>query len=139
MNHKNKSDTDDIIKGKLSRVCDYAKLIKDKTFGPELEGGKNKMAMAVIFEMSFHALMAVAFNPNQAPEAEYTKEQNAELITRLDFIIDIYNATDATWNEFWEGKQPIHPERIHLLIGNKIQIINLKNVTKITTGNMGFK
>lgn len=125
--------TDDIIKGKLNRVCEYAKNIQLRTFGKKHPGGKDRMAMAVIFEMKFRHFMSDI----NGSEGEINDAQSIEVIKKLDFLIDIYNANHLTWKEFWAGEQPIDPRTMQLVgTDGKKHIFDLNEVKEITIGSL---
>ena len=134
---KNKMTKDETITEKLKIVCAYGRQIQGKVFGINKEGGKNKMAMALFFQMEYQSFRRLV-NRCQNP---LTEEECDKAIEKLDSIINNHDSPDYVWDEFWDGKQPINPAKMVFagLDGRNAEFVNLNNVENITIPMLGIK
>lgn len=86
---------DKLIKEKLKKVCDYGKTIQGKVFSVESDG-RNKIALAVMFQMNFASFMTFT----DKIKHKWTKEQEDIAINKLDFLIVLCESSDETWELF---------------------------------------
>jgi superfamily I DNA/RNA helicase len=131
--NQEKIDRDDLIKEKFEIVKNYGKEIEGKTFTSD---EKNNMAKAVIFNIKWRQVIDF-INKHQNT---WSKEEEDEIIELLDFIIQICESTDETWDLFWSGNQPYNPAKMPFIIDSSIdfQYIDLNEVNSITFPLLGF-
>lgn len=125
---------DYLIKEKLQQVCDYGKNIEGKTF---TDSNKNEMARAVIFELNWRKFIVFSSRCH----AIWTIKEEDKGLELLDFLIQVYECDNETWELFWQGKQPYNPKKMPF-IGEgheQLSFIDLTEVSKITIPMMGFK
>ena len=125
------SNNDKIITGKLIIVKAYSMQLSGKTFGPNHPGGRNKMAMALMFDT--YKKMFIQFVNNEC-DNPLTPDQELLSIKKLDHIICLFETSDETWDLFWEGKQPIKPDKLlfNEFGRENIKPINLFELKSIT-------
>lgn len=127
---------DKLIKEKLKKVCDYGKTIQGKVFSVESDG-RNKIALAVMFQMNFASFMTFT----DKIKHKWTKEQEDIAINKLDFLIVLCESSDETWELFWKGEQPINPKKF--LFNEEgteqMKFMDLNDIKTITVPMMGIK
>ncbi len=125
----------DQITGKLSRVTAYGRTLQFKTFGSKYVGGRNKMAMAVLFTAGYNSLKVYI----EENESDWSIVNDCVFLEKLDSLIDLFNAPDCFWERFWKGLHAsFKPLNINFIVNNEIKAINMFEIDNIVIENMGI-
>src|SRR3990167_3268275 len=105
----------------INKCCDIASRIQGKTFIVDekceyVSAQRNALARAIIVEMNFRPIHNLLVTRKID---KLTDSENDKLIADIDFIINIWESSLATWDLFWEGKQPINPKKMPFIIPGK--------------------
>ena len=115
---------------KLKIVFDYARNIQGKKFGIDEDGGKDNMAMAMLFELEFRKFRLFIESAGESLN-EYETDK---AINKLNILIKLYNNDAEYWDLFWQNKTDINLEKIPFVADNQEQIkyLNLNEIKSIT-------